>query len=87
MMVFTSEEELSRWPKGKEFACSAKDVSSIPGDQCYSHVELFPWVGKLPWRRKWQPTPVFLPEKIPWTEKPGRATVRGVAKSRTRLSD
>ena len=22
-----------------------------------------PWVGKIPWRRKWQPTPVFLPEK------------------------
>ena len=21
-----------------------------------------PWVGKIPWRRKWQPTPVFLPE-------------------------
>ena len=21
------------------------------------------WVGKIPWRRKWQPTPVFLPEK------------------------
>ena len=21
-----------------------------------------PWVGKKPWRRKWQPTPVFLPE-------------------------
>ena len=20
-----------------------------------------PWVGKIPWRRKWQPTPVFLP--------------------------
>ena len=20
-----------------------------------------PWVGKLPWRSKWQPTPVFLP--------------------------
>ena len=19
------------------------------------------WVGKIPWRRKWQPTPVFLP--------------------------
>jgi len=19
-----------------------------------------PWVGKIPWRRKWQPTPVFL---------------------------
>ena len=22
-----------------------------------------PWVGKIPRRRKWQPTPVFLPEK------------------------
>ena len=22
-----------------------------------------PWVGKFPWRRKWQPTPVFLPGK------------------------
>ena len=20
-----------------------------------------PWVGKVPWRRQWQPTPVFLP--------------------------
>ena len=20
-----------------------------------------PWVGKLPWRRQWHPTPVFLP--------------------------
>ena len=35
-----------------------------------------PWVGKILWRGKWQPTPVFLPEKscrqrslvgyIPW---------------------
>ena len=22
-----------------------------------------PWVGKIPWRGKWQPTPVFLPGK------------------------
>ena len=22
-----------------------------------------PWVGKIPWRRKWQPTLVFLPGK------------------------
>ena len=21
-----------------------------------------PWVWKIPWRRAWQPTPVFLPE-------------------------
>ena len=29
-----------------------------------------PWVGKTPWRRAWQPTPVFLPGE--WTEEPGR---------------
>ena len=23
-----------------------------------------PWVRKIPWRRKWQPTPVLLPEKF-----------------------
>ena len=22
-----------------------------------------PWVGKIPWRRNWQPTPIFLPGK------------------------
>jgi len=37
-----------------------------------------PWVGKMPWRRKWQPTPVFLPgdptERGAW-----RATVHRVA--------
>ena len=22
-----------------------------------------PWIGKIPWRREWQPTSVFLPEK------------------------
>ena len=25
--------------------------------------EFDPWTGKSPWRRKWQPTPVFLPGK------------------------
>ena len=30
-----------------------------------------PWVGKLPWRRAWQPTPVGLPRKSPRTEEPG----------------
>ena len=23
----------------------------------------FPWIGKIPWRREWLPTPVFLPGK------------------------
>ena len=35
------------WHSGKETACNRFD----------------PWVRKIPWRRKWQPTPVFLPGK------------------------
>ena len=33
--------------------------------QCRRHRTLGfdPWVGRIPWRRKWQPTPVFLPGK------------------------
>ena len=33
---------------GKESACNAGDLGFNS------------WVGKIPWRRKWQPTPVFL---------------------------
>ena len=28
--------------------------------RCRRH-RFYPWVGKMPWRRAWQPTPVFLP--------------------------
>ena len=34
---------------GKESACNAGDLGLIPG------------LGRFPWRRKWQPIPVFLP--------------------------
>ena len=39
---------------GKELTC-----------QCRRHkrFRFDPWVGKIPWRGKWQPTPVFLPGK------------------------
>ena len=36
-----------------------------------------PWVRKIPWRREWQPTPVFLPGQgslagySPWGHKVG----------------
>ena len=30
--------------------------------QCRRH-RFYPWAWKIPWRRKWQPTPVFLPGK------------------------
>ena len=31
-----------------------------------------PWVGKIPWRKVWQPTPVLLLGESPWTEEAGR---------------
>ena len=34
-------------------------------------VRFDPWVGKIPWRRAWQPIPVLLAWRIPWTEEPG----------------
>ena len=39
--------------------CAGKESSC----QCRRHKRLRfnPWVGKIPWRRVWQPTPVFLP--------------------------
>ena len=44
-----------------------------------------PWVGRIPWGRKWQPTPVFLPGKS--MDRAWWATVHGVAKGWTQLSN
>ena len=38
------------------------------------------WVGKIPWRRKQQPIPVFLPRKSHGRTSLVQATVHGVAK-------
>ena len=46
-----------------------------------------PWSGKIPWRRKWQSTPIFLPEKIAWTEEPGGLQSMGLQNSWTQFSD
>ena len=59
-----------------------------PTCQCRRHKRhgLNPWFRKIPWRMAWQSTSVFLPEKIPWTERGAwQATVHGVAKSQTQL--
>ena len=53
------------FPGGSEVkasACNAVDLGSIPGlGRSPGEGNGGPWVGKIPWRRKWQPTPVFLP--------------------------
>ena len=43
--------ELPRGLRGKESACQCKRCGFNP------------WVRKIPWVRKWQPIPVFLPKK------------------------
>ena len=63
--------EILRWLSGKEYACQCRRLRRYGID---------PWVGKIPWRRAWQPTPVHLLEKShghgAW-----QAMVHGVAKS------
>ena len=43
------KDGLSLWLSHKESTC-----------QCRRH-RFDPWVGKIRWRRKWQPTQIFLP--------------------------
>ena len=43
-----------------------KNLSAHAGDAGFD-----PWVGKIPWRRKRQPTPIFLPGESQGTEKAG----------------
>ena len=47
----------------KELACLCKRLKRRGFD---------PWVGKIPWRRAWQSTPVLLCGESPWTQEPGR---------------
>ena len=46
---------LLRWLSDKESVCQCR--------KCKRH-RFNPWVRKIPWKRKWQPTPVFLPGKF-----------------------
>ena len=59
-------------------ASLAQMVKNLPAMKEPQETWFNPWVGKIPWRRNWQPTPVFLPGELhgAW-----RATVHGVAKS------
>ena len=38
-------------------------VKNPPASAGGERLGFSPWVGKFPWRRKWQPTPVFVPGK------------------------
>ena len=38
-------------------------IKNLPAMQETQEMRFGPQVEKIPWRRKWQPTPVFLPGK------------------------
>ena len=61
---------LPRWLSDEESTCR------------YRRLRFDPWVGKIPWRRKWQPAPVILPGKS-HGQRSLAATVHGVVKSQT----
>ena len=58
------------WGQGLHFVC-LQSSKGFPGSasgkeptcQCRRH-GFHPWVGKISWRRKWLPTPLFLPGKF-----------------------
>ena len=53
------------WMVGKLLASSGTE--GFPGGSVARNPpdngEFSPWIGKIPWRRKWQPTLEFLPGK------------------------
>jgi len=65
-----------RWLSDKESACHGGR---------HKRLRLDPWVRKIPWNRKWQPAPVFLPGKF-HGQRSLVAIVHGVAKSQTQLN-
>ena len=46
---------LPRWHSGKESTCRCRTQKKGRFNS---------WVGNIPWRKKWQSTPVFLPGKF-----------------------
>ena len=55
MYFNTHKHRLPGWYRGKQPACQCR--------RCRRH-GFNPWVRKICWRGKWQPTPVFLPGKF-----------------------
>ena len=74
------------------FSLAQKEVKTIPGGSdgkesaCMQETLFDPWVRKIPWRREWQNTPVFLLGKS-HGQRSLAGTAHGVTKRQTRLSE
>ena len=61
----------------------AQKVKNLPTVQ---EIQVQYLVGKIPWSRAWQPTPIFLPEES-HGQRRWQAIVHGVTKNQTQLSN
>ena len=61
-----------------QVALVVKNPSTNAGD--LRDTVFHPQVGKIPWRKKWRPTPIW---EIPWTEEPGGYSPWGHKESET----
>ena len=74
-----SDRSFSGGSNGKESTCSVGDVVGSLG------WEESPGLERVPWRREWQPTPVFLAGECPWTEEPGGLQCMGHKESQQEM--
>ena len=69
--------------------CSGRSL--VKGFPCQSRshrrCRFDPWAEMIPWRRKWQPTPLFLPGKSHGQRSLVGYIVHRVAKSQTQMND
>ena len=64
-----------KYIKGVIWGFPGSSVGKESSCQCrrYKRRGFDPWVGKIPWSRKWQPNSSILAWRIPWTEEPSQA--------------
>jgi len=68
LVIFTTQSSNQYLLKDIPLACTGASPVMLRGKeetacQCRRHKRCAfdPWVGKIPWRRAWKPTPVFFP--------------------------
>ena len=85
LRIFTDEDlvtcfKLHNSPDSNSCSCFSVLFYSLTSDYLAPTVKNLPamqetqvqsLVGKMPWRREWQPTPVLLPGESHWKEEPG----------------
>ena len=69
---------LFSWPEKNSWVVAQQSRACL---QC-RRPGFSPWVGKIPWRKAWQPSLVFLPRESSWPEEPGGLQSMGLQRAR-----